>query len=470
MLRWKVHVLKKPHRVVSQNFTWSSQSFTLHDIKTSFKLPCVVKCCYETCPVDWGDFHFDLVQPLLLHSFRNVRKLCVRCVQKDENGQAKVFGPTLVIPEDYEGWFHMMQTDESRPTLHRTVESLVEASPLSTCYVASSLSYLALYGEPGENNELVADSRRMEAGEILETSHTVGTNTLKKTLKVKTENVPNEKCLICNDETGDKLILPLSSKGKFYVIADNSEGSNGLRDIPYIMSKKELFPIKIRHIIGELPAISSSYTSVLQCLDVIEEETILASTLDKMTMIPLELKMDSPFEFKMGLNDNQMRESKNYNAAVHMCATDGDSYVRGIKISFTISPTSVTTSASSIESESSIVSLRHLHISSMENESGACSSQPQPERTSYAETESLDSAPSICDTGSEIEEEDAQSEFMFEWTPPETAKRLSSKKKAAAKVTTIPPKVFNSSINTRNSPKSSMEEDMNVWNEQPDVV
>ena len=107
MLRWKVNVVKKSHNRVRADFTWSTQSFTLEGIQTKFQLPCVVKCCYESCPVDWEDFHFDLSQPLLLHSFRKVKKLRVRCVQKNVSGQSEEFGPVLVIPEDYDGKEYM---------------------------------------------------------------------------------------------------------------------------------------------------------------------------------------------------------------------------------------------------------------------------------------------------------------------------------------------------------------------------
>ncbi|XP_069127597.1 uncharacterized protein [Argopecten irradians] len=485
MLRWKVNVVKKSHDRMTTDFTWSTQSFTLKGIQTKFKLPCVVKCCYESCPVDWDDFHFDLSQPLLLHSFRRVRKLRVRCVQKKDNGQSQEFGPVLVIPEDYDGWFYEMKTDDARPKIHKTVASLT-GGPVSKFYVASSISYLALCGEPGKNPQTV-DSRHMEAGEILEGSQTAGTATLKKVLKVNTDNVPGGQFLICTDEKDDKMILPFSKNGKFYKIADDSGGSDGLRTISYIISKKEDFPFKIRHVIGELPSLSTNYRNVLQCLDVIEEETVLASTLDKMTMIPLELQLDSPFKFRMGLNETQIRKSDNYAEALHMCETDGEEYVRGIKVAFTISPESpLTASSTSIESdiEGSLVSLAKVPepLETDINEAPLCKRSAtaiqsevtmttQQERASYAETESsMDDVPSCYDTGSEVEEEDAQSEFMFKWAPPETLKRVSSKKKTLVKVP-VPPKVFNSSINKINSPKSSLEKNINaVWNEMPDVV
>ncbi|OWF45044.1 uncharacterized protein LOC110457546 [Mizuhopecten yessoensis] len=488
MLRWKVNVVKKSHDRVTTNFTWSTQSFTLRGIEAAFKLPCVVKCCYESCPLDWEDFHFDLSQPLLLHSFRRVKKLRVRCVKKNASGQSEAFGPVLVIPEDYDGWFYIMQSDYSRPKLHKSVASLT-GGPVSKFYVASSLSYLALYGEPDGKQPQTIDSRHMEAGEVLQGSQTAGTATLKKTLKVNTENITGGKFLICTDEKDDKMILPLSKSGKFYEIADNSAGSDGLRKISDVISMKDRFPLKIRHVIGELPSLSASYTNVLQCLDVIEEETVLASTLDKMTMIPMELQLDSPFKFNMGLNENQLRKSDNYSEALHMCETDGEDYVRGIKITFTISPAnSLMTSTSSIETEGSLVSLakpnaslenegsttvslRKHRASSVSSERFEDSEPTQLERTSYAETESsLDDVPSCYDTGSEIEDEDAQSEFMFKWEPPETVRRSSSKKKTVAKMS-VPPKVFNSSINTVNSPNASVEENINVmWNENPDVV
>ena len=103
MLRWKQ---TKPvgSKKTKKSFTWSLQTFTLRDILNRFKLPCVVKCCYESCPIQWSSFNIDLSQPLLIHSNRTVGKLVGKCVRNEHASLADTGSDaTVVIPVDYDG-------------------------------------------------------------------------------------------------------------------------------------------------------------------------------------------------------------------------------------------------------------------------------------------------------------------------------------------------------------------------------
>ena len=87
-------------------YTWSTQAYTVREILTRFRLPCVVRCAGDAGTVLWAHFRFDMRQPLLLHAARTVRKVHARSLKaKGDNPSEEMeeFGPPLAIPEDYDG-------------------------------------------------------------------------------------------------------------------------------------------------------------------------------------------------------------------------------------------------------------------------------------------------------------------------------------------------------------------------------
>jgi len=339
-----------------------------------------------------------------------------------------------------------MKEDNDRPRQHRSVETLTSAMT-SLFYVSQSDDCLCIYEDAVGKQTL--DTRRIETGEILQTCHIADTSELKKKYDVGKTLDKMDRFLVCNDEKDDKVLLDLTRDGKFYEIYESGDTIEGLCRITEVISRKSKLPFKVRHVIGELPSLSSSYTSILQCYYVIEEETVLAATLDEQTMIPMELQINSPFKFKISLNESQLKQTDTYNEALQMCESDGENYVRGIKLSITVSP--------DINIESS--------VSSIDSDLIDDTCYFQRAYTRPVVIESKDDVPSVCDTGSDIEEEDAQSEFSFKWTPIDNGKK-------EPVVTIAPPKVFNSSVSSKSnkSPLSSQEDGMDIWNEEADEV
>jgi len=86
------------------NFQWSTHSYTLNHIINNFRLPCAVKCNVGSCSLDWDVLHFDLSQPLLIHSQRSAKKVKASVMKLDtEKGELLETGSHVVIPSDYNG-------------------------------------------------------------------------------------------------------------------------------------------------------------------------------------------------------------------------------------------------------------------------------------------------------------------------------------------------------------------------------
>lgn len=392
-------------------FTWSSHSYTLGHITSNFKLPRVVKCSVGSCSLDWDLLHFDLSQPLLLHSLRTVKKIKAAVMRLDrERGSLVDTGGHVVIPMDYNGWFTLLEDPTEQCLPSSTLESMIEEDT-DQVLVAKSISCLCLT-DTGKGNKQ-SERKQISSGEILHVKRTDVEGSITQ---------PSSKYLVCTDEKEKEMFVPVSQNGKFYKVK-NSYEKDGLFQIKDVIEKQHKLPLKIRHVIGDMPAFTSEYSSYLRCYDIIEESTAVASTMDE-ELVLLELQISTPLKFYLALNEATAKHNTFYSDALQNCESESDDYVRSIKFSFTLAP---------------------------ENYS-VCNSV-----VSLASTESFY-------TDSEIGDEEANSEFTIKWDP--TGEELLEK--VRAKLEAKPgPKIFNSSII---KPKNSDETDENKWNEEPDTV
>ncbi|CAG2226692.1 unnamed protein product [Mytilus edulis] len=394
------------------DFKWSSHSYTLNHITNNFRLPCAVKCSVESCSLDWNLLHFDLSQPLLLHSHRSAKKVKAAVMKLDsEKGELQETGRYVVIPQDYNGWFTLLNDPKEKYLPDTTLKSVAQKDT-DQVLVANSISCLCL--TDSEQGEKQSVRKQISSGEILQIKRTDVAGSL-------TRRSPPSKYLVCTDEKDKDMYLPISQNGKFYKV-NKLVTNDGLFQIKDVLDNRSHLPMNIRHVIGEVPLFSSEYSSYLKCDDIIEEETALASTMDD-DLLLLELQIKTPMKFYIALNEAVMKQSDFYSDAFQNCETEGEDYIRGIKFSFTLSP----------ESYSVCNSLRSLQDDGSMTES-------------------------YYGTDSDLEEEDAQSEFSITWDPTNT------KNSEKAEIKHVP-KIFNSSIN---SPKT--EDNVRQWNEEPETV
>lgn len=435
------------------NMQWSSQSYTLKDIVDNFKLPLVVKCSDTTCTVNHGDFQFDLGESILLHSRKWTRKIKVSCLQRDAaSGQITEIQPHYIIPEEHEGWFQIIDSPVEKATPDTTLETVVE-SAAEQFLSAKSLSCLSLVTSDKESPSFVR--RHIDSGEVFtvrglyqeEGEQRVQIRNVYKEIQNHGHAQSTPKFLVCTDEKDDHVLIDTSQKGCFYRIFEREENGRGLLGAEDLIDKSDKFPLLIRHVFGELPIVTSSYSSVMKCIDVVQEESALAATLLSQSPTLLELQCKSPIRFKICLNEALLKNSESCTEALQMCQTEGNDFLSGIKIAFTIQK-QCSGSLENIE-----------NIACMEEKISNSLSETQT--TAATDTEEVTS---VYDSISEYGEEDANSEFSFAWTPEPLIKNKNNVKEDRK---TTGPKFFNSSLN---SPMASKESKLNAWNEQPDVV
>ncbi|XP_061168235.1 uncharacterized protein LOC133177142 [Saccostrea echinata] len=440
---------------------WSSQSYTLKNIVDNFKLPLVVKCSDKTPEVELGEFKFDLAEPLLLHSRKWARKIRVSCLEKDAlSAQITEIRPHYVIPEEYEGWFQEIKSPTEKLTPDATLESLIESSA-DQFLSAKSLSCLSLVSDGNGSSTLVR--RHVKSGEILTVrGFYEGEGKQKAQIKSKYREIrhdghtpTNDKFLICADEKDDNVLIDISQTGCFYRIFESEENGRGLLEARDLIDEEDRFPVLIRHVFGDLPLLTSAYSSVMKCGKVVQEESVLAATLNAPSSTLLELQCHSPIRFQICLNDAILKTLENCSEALQMCHSEGDDFLSGIKVACTIQKLS---DPMSEQTENKPPLSEKLNNS--------------PSDAFTVTSNDSDELVSAQDSFSDYGEEDANSEFSFAWTPEPLIKNRSNTKedknktKKDEKKPTVP-KFFNSSLN---SPMSSKESRLNAWNEQPDVV
>ena len=358
------------------------------------------------------------------------------------------------------GWFQEIDSPVEKAIPDTTLEGIVE-SAADQFLAAKSVSCLSLASQQAEPSGVVR--RHVNSGEILtvrglykETNEqSVQIKSVYKEIQHDGPGQSSPKFLVCSDEKDDPVIIDIAQKGCFYRIFENEEKGRGILAAEDLIDKEDKFPLLIRHVFGDLPIITSAYSCVMKCVDVVQEESILGATLSSESPSLLDIQCQSPIRFKICLNEAILKNSESCTEALQMCQTEGGDFLSGIKTAFTIQKQ---------------CEYPPEHNEVKPNLKQSLSKSASDTRT--ATSNDSEEVTSVHDSVSEYGEEDANSEFSFAWTPEPLIKNRNKSKEEKSKVTrddkkSAGPRFFNSSLN---SPGASKESKLNAWNERPDVV
>ncbi|KAL3869227.1 hypothetical protein ACJMK2_041935 [Sinanodonta woodiana] len=381
-------------------YKWSLQYYTLKEILTFFKLPIIVQCEEKSCSIAMGNFFFDLQQPLLLYSKRFTRKGEARCLQKLPNGSYEETKLTVVIPEHYDGWFRISrQMDFEKPAPHHSIESLIHSG--SDFFLCTEEFSAICIESTAEDDSTV--ERVVAAGEVL---RKIGVHTINNMMLPPSQRHDdvNTKFLMCIDDNDDELLVPLNQAGVFYEVSDgNFDRKNCLIQIGYMIEEIEEFPVYLRHVLGEPPLLTQNYSPYLKLVRIIEEETLMASTLKMDGLYPLEIQINSPIRFQIALNTGNIISSSEYLKAMELCESIDETYVKDIKFAFTMSPPIVEDNA-------------YSNPSFTDDEQSELASN----RSSQQTTASNGTNVFEIESGEDLVDIDANSEFSIDWNPRRT--------------------------------------------------
>ncbi|KAL8604687.1 hypothetical protein ACOMHN_017646 [Nucella lapillus] len=355
---------------VHADYAWSTQAYTMRDILTKFRLPCVVQCSGDPGAVLWADFRFDMRQPLLLHAARTVRKIHARSLQiVDPSGDLEEFGPPLAIPEDYDGWFFPVgrtQDPGSAVPRHTRVEGAA-GSPSPQFLVTTTLPAFAPATKGAASS---GDGRHVKhevtIGEVLTKVGVMkGDPSLAPSSPSALMQRSRNQSLRCLDENQHEVIIPFGHRALLFDVAEDygAASNSGLvvgagdnhptgPSSPGVVHTQTIvtvgnkyLPRVFRHVLGELPALVQTFTGLMRCYSVFTEETVMAATMSRTSMYSmsqesscLELATDSSAKFRIALNASDLKKTHQYAQALKTCEEQAPIYVRAIKTSFTVQP------------------------------------------------------------------------------------------------------------------------------------
>jgi hypothetical protein len=263
------------------------------------------------------------------------------------------------------------------------------------------------------------DQRPVQSGEVMRRLG-VFVGNVDKTISSTGQKRKEIKYLKCYDDRGDEILIPFTEKGLFYEVSNGStEKLNTLVSVSEILKRPHVCSTFAHHVFGDPPSLAYAYTGKLKFFGVIEEETVMASTLSgDCIQTPLELQTKSPIHFQIALNEARLKSTEIYADALDMCKTTGEKYVRDIKVAFTLSPSDETFMSSMDNINYSLYDTNDVTSDKISetNETNERSSSSLPSlanRSSLTLSEDL----SAYDTGSELGEVDANSEFLIDWEP-----------------------------------------------------
>ncbi|CAL8100819.1 unnamed protein product [Orchesella dallaii] len=273
----------------------------------------------------------SLVSHVLLVSAGKKLSVCAQCV-KFKNARQRVvpFGPTLSIPQDFEGHFEILSEDGRAVPCIQTVSALTRKFP-DACLVRETLkaykpdakSAVVIPpqitnhptkhgGEPPDSmNKLqgliqpsykISDKTRLiQPGEILVLVGEVSVPTGKKVSRY----------LRCFDSKGQTVYLNSAQKGKFSPLA-RQDSISGVHTTKNILTKR--LPLMVRLVDGKPPVMPSAKTSSfkfvpeLRLFSTIQEELIFAMPLsqnwkESQSIVPLPLSVPLKFQTCRNMGD-----------------------------------------------------------------------------------------------------------------------------------------------------------------------
>ncbi|KAL8598552.1 hypothetical protein ACOMHN_051340 [Nucella lapillus] len=310
------------------NFQWSGESETPDSFHDDDKLPCVAKIEASESSDESSDrkllpgLKLYAEQPLLF--YRRVRKRMARArtIYHDKGGAYFEVGQTILVPDDYTGWFELVPPDFSRASCFRSIAELANAMPRKFFTRSNIKAIRIAKGEDGEQQYL---ERKVTAGSFLRTVDifcAVWKTSAQSGVfrKKQTDWVTQEvKYLKCIDKDEMEILIPLAHRGKFNAIYEKGKlNQNSVYSMKDILSDLKL-PIKVRLLFGKAPVVPCIFTGMLCIREQQQGDVLLASTTLNRRNVLLELPTTSSCTLRQATREEDFSHLPSFEDAQKLC-------------------------------------------------------------------------------------------------------------------------------------------------------
>lgn len=308
--------------------------YNLQDLCYKHPPPVVVQCDHEKSEVTVDNATFDLSQPILLYRQRNINKVSAKFVHKEIYRET---GPHLLIPEDYKGWFVVLQKKQIKPTtlnyniLEFKLVADLSNSNTQTFLIGGTEQVHALQVTTFSDGKYQHQQRSLFPGEVLRKGKIYVGERKRKSGLFRRGKIKQDYYLFCTDEYDREILLPYTQKGLFYTLTTES----GRMPYPVLQMKdildKKYLPATVKLLYGRKPSMTCEFTDILRLeYSHFERSVIGCTTLDRNNFI--ELPLTCPLKFKIFEMDDVIVSSTLYKRAFAACNEKAHLYMRGMKV------------------------------------------------------------------------------------------------------------------------------------------
>ncbi|XP_041358044.1 uncharacterized protein LOC121374958 [Gigantopelta aegis] len=320
----------------SPTFEWREDKVDVEYFQNDDTLPSVVRF-EETDPGKLSPgLRIYAKQPVQLYTRTHKKVARARTIMKDKEGTYFEVGQTLLIPEDYEGWFELVPSDFCRASCFRSIAQVAEAMPRKF-FTRSNLKAIRVAKD--ENGEQKFLERKISSGTVLSvdglfaakwrTSAQTGVFKKKSQEWVTTE----VKYLKCLDSDQKEVLLPLSHSGKFNAIYERGHlNQNSVYRMKDIVCDLKL-PIKARLLYGKAPVVPCIFTGMLMIRSMKEDDCVVGSTVLNKRNVLFEVPVDTPCSVQLAARPEEFTDLSSYKDAQKLCKKYALSYSSMIKLS-----------------------------------------------------------------------------------------------------------------------------------------
>ncbi|KAK7100508.1 hypothetical protein V1264_023451 [Littorina saxatilis] len=338
---------------------WAPQHVTIEELLLDYKLPQIVQC---RTPVlrskdDGPPPPVRLDMPMILADQRTVRHLLARIVVYDQKNHAfNESKDSVVIPDDYDGNFlrlHSRTTKDKshvqslQDIAHDDTPAFLNLSNMTSFPAARSsrdkshLIYTAgnvfLVDEPlPETTSANAEKAASVSAGGPGLSASLGSSRLKSATSSSSGRSANG-LMRCLDERGLAVMVPTNQVGEMMTIQKSAEHQAKLSVKSSEIIATEQFPLLARFAYGKKQPRLTSFSKLFTLLDSFQETSIIACTIERSSIMLLEIPLASALQFEVALNRDELLTIPRMRNALEACRKQGAELSRDIKYKYKFS-------------------------------------------------------------------------------------------------------------------------------------
>ncbi|KAK0063139.1 mucin-17 [Biomphalaria pfeifferi] len=308
---------------------------TLKQIVNQFPLPAVIQS-------DLGflkERRLDLSQPLFAYCTRSINKVSARSVQWVNNDPHKfhLVGEDLLIPEDYTGWFTVVNQKTRKSSLpYRRVSEMIQSN--TSTFLVAGITPIKAYFMTCRNKTYKHTPHQLLTGDIIRK----GNNQILKEGSQALEALYQQhiECrgvtfALFHDEKDRSVLLRTQQNGVFYPIYQEGVAMTEERTLAMQFADLIMFyppPVMVKLLHGWVPATQCGFTGTLYLINKDVETTVVASTFIRENVVSLEIPLESDIKFKVAKTSTELKSSRHWGKAFRHCLANAPSYTKAIKV------------------------------------------------------------------------------------------------------------------------------------------